>query len=516
MSAVANAVRVPTSTNDKLKDDENSKINAKAQALARLVENKPLPIFKETLQQIGKFYDKPNSSIPKIIEALRLDPGYSFQIFCKTNAGLIKHKRKPASSLQHAVLVLGIPQVIAIGKPLPLISDIKNSAAKSWIYQIICRSYHAGVQARELVADLDQNSRDVAFISAQLRDAYLLRLWLHAPNEMTELMQTSSQQSLFAQEGILTHVGKIISNKENFSASIQKSFLPQTDSSRLVKTIAYANHLSQLTETGWYSHAMKDLVFRSSFSLGLSEETLSQQSHKSAIIAAHESNFYPVKPAACRLVDIESIQKTIIEKLKTIENKVPSIPQEKVKPKQEHIKPSRSEKVVSDNTETDLNTAMRKLMLLSKNKHSPQEILEFGFKLLLKKMEKKPIAFFLLDKNKVFLKSRFTANFDDKKKSIILPLRQKSIFKVLMQKQQSILLDDKNREKLSNLLMMDLPLKVRERDFAAISVFIQNKPIGLFYLESNENKPLSKNINQQFITICKATISSLEEVKKHV
>ncbi len=191
MGAVAEAIHAPQSTNDPA-----LATNKQARVLLDLVQKKPLPVFRQTLQRLEEFHDKPNSSIPKIVEILHLDPCYSHRILVVANKGLIKNKREPATSVEHAILLLGVPQIIAIGNQLPLISDLKNSPVKSRIYQVLSHSYHAGVQARELMFDHGKSFAKAAFITAQLRNLYLISLWLYAPNEISRLYKTSSQQSL--------------------------------------------------------------------------------------------------------------------------------------------------------------------------------------------------------------------------------------------------------------------------------------------------------------------------------
>ena len=84
-----------------------------------------------------------------------------------------------------------------------------------------------------------------------------------------------------------------------------------------------------------------------------------------------------------------------------------------------------------------------------------------------------------------------------------------------MRKQQSVWVNQKNREKYAALLTAGLFVKINEKDFLAMSLFIQNKPIGLFYLESDSEQTLSADHYQQFVSICKTTGATLEEVKKH-
>lgn len=468
-------------------------------AFVDLLKDKPLPIFQQTLDQLKQFDGKPNVSIPKIIEILRLDPCYSHNVFVTANAGLIKSKRAPAAALEHAILILGVPSVINMGKDLPLISDQKNPQTKNRISQILSRSYHAGIQAKEWMFDHGKSSAETAFITAQLSNIYIAGLWFYAPDEISGLIKSTSQKELFDHNWILTETGKELSKKWHFSDLLQQSLDQNSDTSRLVQIVRFANNIARLAESGWYTKPMEHFISESSPMLGYPEDLLIQRSHRNAVMAARETMFYPIKPAACRLLELDAPIEDTEAPVEKIIVKKPKVVQSKSAPKQ-----------VSENKS--------KLQILSEmgtNNSSAREILKLSLKILSNLPGKNPVAFFLLDKNKTVLKSRFISNFSDQKKTMFLPINKKNIFLSLIQKPQSTWVNQKNRARYTALLPSDLPLKVREKDFMSISLFIKNKPIGLYYLESTDNQPLSPQIYNQFISICKTANAALDEVNKH-
>jgi len=507
MSTVAEAIQAP-------KSNKNSALAANKQVkkLLDLVQGKPLPIFQQSIKQLERFHDKPNSSIPKIVETLKLDPGYSHQILVTANKGLVKNKREPASSLDHAILLLGIPQIIMIGKQLPLITDQKDLTARSRILQIISRAYHAGVQARELMSVYGKTSTKTAFLTAQLQNIYLVSLWFYAPEDMTRLIKTS-----IGEKNILIEIRKSLSKYWHFSDLFQESLNPRENSSHLVKAIAFSSQLVQIADNGWYTEQMENFITISSEQLGYPEELLNKLIHRHAVIAAHESTFYPVKPVACRLLDLDTPEKSSEKVSPVTERKKPSVaaPVKSPPGKPVAVKRVKQKKTIVKKPTHDLESQLKILVEMGKKRRPPQEILEFGFKLLSGIAEKNAVVFFLLDKNRTFLKSRFTHNFKNHKQSILLPLKQKNIFKLLLQKQQQIWINSRNRRKFSSLLPADLPIKISKNDFFAMSLFILNKPVGLFYLENVHDLPLSTEQYQQFVSICRTTITTLEKVKKY-
>lgn len=501
MGAVAEAVHASQSTQTSVSAKTLGEARLQTKRLVDLVCEKPLPIFQQTIDHLKKFQNKPNTSIPKIVEILRLDPGYSLQVFRSANTILTKNNRETASSLNHAILLLGIPKLFAIGKELPLLSELQNQQAKGQIYQIITRSYHSGVQAREWMSDHGRSSADTAFFSAQLRDMYLVGLWFHASNEISSLMKSSPLQSLFAPNGLLTTIGEQLAHHWCLPTFLQQSFNPPNDAGRLVQTIAFANQVSQLAEYGWYTKQMDNFIEQSSMILGVPQNLITQQIHSNAVTAARESKFYPIRPAAYRLVELKSLEKPEVRSTRPVKKQV----------KKTAIK----QPVVKRVEEPGFNQQVQKLVTMGEKRRPPQEILEYSFKLIDQISEGRPIAFFLLDKNRKVLKSRFIKNFVDQKKNISLSLVKKGIFKPLMQKQQSVWINPTSRKKFATLLTTELPIKVHEKDFFAISLFIQEKPVGLFYFEGDPSKPLSADLYKKFVSICTTAGTSLDEVKKH-
>ncbi|MFK8067136.1 MAG: HDOD domain-containing protein [Gammaproteobacteria bacterium] len=448
--------------------------------LTKLIQDKPLPIFEQTLEKLKKFDNRSSPSIPRIVEILRLDPCYAHKIFVSANTGLAKSGRAPAATLNHAILVLGIPYVLNLGKELPLVSDQKDTVIKARFHQILSRSYHAGIQAKAWMIEYSKSSTETAFITAQMSHLYLASLWFYAPDKMSELIKSNSQNTL------LPEVGKSLAKQWHFSDFLQESLDQSTDAIRLVNVVRFANSVASLSENGWYSKPIEDLFSHSSSILDLPEDVLIKLTHRNAVIAARETTFYPVKPTACRLLNTER------DEIKKVAKKTTTVPKKK--------------------TVSKFQTKLKKLSLPGENKASAHDILDLSFELVSEISGKNPIVFFLLDRNKSVLKSRYSANFSKQKKSILISLDKNNIYKSLIKKPGSIYINSENRKKYDSLLPENLAVDIRNHDFIAFSLFVHEKPIGIFYFEGSNSSPITTQIHKQFILVCKTTKVAFEEV----
>lgn len=476
--------------------------------LFRLIRDKPLPVFGQSLKKLRAFLNKPNSSINKIVEILRSDPGFSCQLFAKANAMLTNHKYDIASTLDHAILVLGIPQVIAIGNTLPVVSEIANPRTKQRVYQCYNQAYHAGVQARELLYDSGKTISDSAFFYAQLRELYIVSLWIHASKEMETLLNNSNSDELYSPSGLFHETGSRIAKHLFLPDTVWQSFSSDANPSRLIQSINFACRIARLSETGWYTKRLEETVIQAADQLGLNEAVLFQNIHKNAVIAARECRLYPIRHAANRLIEVVDNQAPK-NRLQAITEKRDNTNGERVNKTSPGINSKPDKKTAKSGFEYQLET----LRSMGKSKRPPQEILSYSFQILGQLFTQNPVAFLLLDKSKSSLRSRFISGFMDK--SLFIPLQRTHIFGLLMQKQQSVHISAINRKKYVNVLPPNLPVNITERDFIAMSLFIQKKPVGLFYVEGANEKSITTIQYQQFVTVCQATGAALDEVKRH-
>lgn len=491
MGAVAEDIRADYASSQTTGEPQHSP--EQVTELVQLIKSKPVPSFKSTLNKLLKFQDKPNASIPKIVDILRLDPGYSLQLISTVNSKLLELQKDEVHSLSHAVLVLGIPKVIAVGHELPVLEDIEDSQTLAEIYRCLSRSYHAAVQARECTRDRGKTTAEAAFLSAQLREMYLINLWYYAPEKVHELLKNNNLPTLCFPGGLLNAVGKETARYAHLPKTLQESYTPEAASSHLIKSVEFAcnlTHLSHHAENGWYSKQISELVGQASMWIGYEEEELHSKVHQNAVIAARESFSYPVRPVASRLVELE----------------MPNEPLPKAKKKTSTAKP-----IVG----AAFHDQLAKLLNMGKTSESPTKILKSAFEVLHEELVDLPCAFLLLDKTRNCLKSRYAVGFADTTSAILLPLDKPSIFKKLMQKQQSVWINPDTRAGFSKLLPGNIKLDVKNQDFVAMSLFVNGKPVGLFYVEVDMANPETFKLYKKFIALCKTTRAAMEEVQKH-
>lgn len=502
-AAIAEDLLISQST-----DTATDTVHQQVDRLFRLIKDKPLPVFRQSLKKLSEFQDKPDLSINKIVDILRADPGYSCQLFTKANVELSKHKHDIATSLDHAILVLGLPQVIAIGNRLPVVSDIDNPRIKLRVYQCLSQAYHAGVQARELMYNSGKTISEAAFITAQLRDLYIASLWIHASGHIDSLLKNVDIAELYSPCGLLHEIGKRMAKHLFLPDAVQQSFATDVHQSRFISSINFACTIARLAETGWYTKKLDETVIQAADQFNKDEAFLYQSIHKNAVIAARECRLYPARHVAFRLIEVMDDQAQKV-KLQAITDKQGETTQQP-SGKSSSIP---NDKLKNKTAQPEFDHQIQSLVSMGEKKRPPQEILSYSFQILGQIFTQVPMAFFLLDKSKSSLRSRYISGFVDK--NITIPVERKHLFGLLMQKQQAVHVSEKNRKRLISVLPAHLPVNIQEREFVAMSLFIRQKPVGLFYVEGVSDNSITTMQYQQFVAVCRAAGDALDEVKHH-
>jgi HD-like signal output (HDOD) protein len=128
------------------------------------------------------------------------------------------------------------------------------------------------------------------------------------------------------------------------------------------------------------------------------------------------------------------------------------------------------------------------------------------------------IVFSLLMAGQNMLKSRYVigANGDDPLRGLQVDLGAPHLVTKLMLKPQSIWLNAGNAGQYEALLPKSLRQAVGEGEFFAMSLFVEDKPVGLFYADDRGGVAMTEAKYQTFKQICLATGQSLTRQAKRL
>jgi hypothetical protein len=120
--------------------------------------------------------------------------------------------------------------------------------------------------------------------------------------------------------------------------------------------------------------------------------------------------------------------------------------------------------------------------------------------------------FAMLTPDKTSLKSRLVTESEQQLslKNFALNIEKPSLFSLLMKKPQAVSLNKENAEQYLPMLPSTALEQINTSGFIAMSVFIQNKPIGLFYADNGMSGPgVTRQQFENFKAICMKVMKTI-------
>lgn len=229
--------------------------------LSRIASSKKLPSLPQILLNLIEVCSREDSTIEEISQIINSDPPLSAKVMGMVNSVYYSLSSK-VTTIEHAIVLLGTDAVknIAISSSIYQVFGKVggNSAFKMklfWWHSLMCAT-----MAKLIAEKVRDAHTDEAFLSGLLHDVGKLTLWIHFPEEYTDILRSSEGRPDLLLEGEKrlggTHceVGAWMINQWKLQSSMAEAVLYHhekvnkiMEASPLAKVIFVANVLSSET-----------------------------------------------------------------------------------------------------------------------------------------------------------------------------------------------------------------------------------------------------------------------------
>ncbi|MEN8180794.1 MAG: HDOD domain-containing protein [Pseudomonadota bacterium] len=464
----------------------------------------PLPVMRRTLTRVKDLLDKSSASHTSLRDVIEFDPGFSLYVFRKLKS-LPNQPKEPVSKLGNALSLLGMDQIKQASLDLPALEDRLKGPPRRGLLDGYSRAAHAAIYASELSLRLKFREAESLTFAALLHDVGEMALWNAAPEVMRQIQQLM-QQGDSREDAALQVLGftlealnqKLSSRWQlpeltQESQELYNSFQPQP------LTVMLACAVARDSVHSWTSQKIFDHLELLAEFLEISQEQAQAQLHQAAALAARKLHGLPLPLPAFRLVNSTG-------------NKV-SPPMQQTEAKSE---PATTQPPLPAKAEKTAQPVHQKSPATDKKpapKHNPlHESLTRTIDTMQENHGLVNVMFTMLSTDKTKLIARFVAGnqAQSKLKGFQVSLQRPSLFSLLMKKPQAIWLNPGNQEKYQQLLPEKILQQLCGKGFLVMSIFIKNKPVGLFYADNGcSNKPLTGDQYHNFKALCQRFMQEL-------
>ena len=243
-------------------DKQSSNVLSKADRIVERLENvKNLPAVPKVLEEISLIFDSPDISVNKISKIVGKDQSLMLKILSIANSPLYGLRRN-VTSVENAILVLGIHEVKSIVTSLKMSSSINVKADKYfdpnkfWHHSIV-----VGILAQRISKDLGFNFEGNGFVAGMLHDMGILVIHEFLQNEYKEIIEHAQTNNITFLEAEYKVMG--VSHQEIGEFLAEKWSLPSvyTDALRYhhQPTVSFENkYLSSILHVADYLISIYD------------------------------------------------------------------------------------------------------------------------------------------------------------------------------------------------------------------------------------------------------------------
>ncbi len=433
------------------------------------------PILDVTSKSVVAMNSSTGMSMDKFCDSMLHDPGTVLTMLRWANSLPRGRLSSEVTTLESATMMIGLEKAKRLPSEMTaLLLPAKDEHMRAYMH-VACRAFHAGYQAYDWATRRADMVPKESFVAGFMHNLGSMAILLNGGEEINQIRDVIENDGMSADEAQYLVMG--FSLKQLSHALAVRWKLPELVIEALqadkatnprVYGVMMACQLARLAESGWYSPEMMNCTQNIAEYLELGHDRTTWIIHQNAIDAARESEWYQVTPAAALLPRIPEFE---------LDNDGNPIIAEEIEEAPHHFCLMPQLEVYND---------------LIENIRSAASLIDLGTLMILAMramhdgLGLNRVVFAMLEGvEHDELKARYMTGTDNDPefnqfKIMLVPV---NLFTHVMKKAQSIWLNDGNKDKYLKLVPDKFKEIIRTDSFYAGSVFVDGKPIGLFYAD---------------------------------
>ncbi len=500
-----------------------------------------LPAMALTMQRVPQLLDSPNTTNADYQRIIGRDPGFTlaiFKSFCNNKFA----PKEPPSNLAHAIALLGLAPLEESSKTLKILKGSVNGRARHALYDCYSRAAHGAWYAYSLGRYCKDNNPEEMAIAALLHELAEMMLWAHAKEEMQLILglmeggQTRETAAFDTLGFTLDQLTATLSEQWRLPTLARDTLEATGAFQRRSLGVMLCSELARESARSWVSEETLELIEVAAEYQKRSINKTQAAIHCTTAKAARDLSGLPLPLTAYNLLLAEVPRPKAVPEVthKPNRNKtntgslkgtsgIPSpSPKRKKSPVTSEVTKAtalKSDPVAPKNS--NRRTPSKQKPLPTKRQKTPikasplQTAMQGVFNELREGIDLERILFAAVspDKKSVKMKYAVGTGKESPLRNFQFQLGERTLFGILMKTPQNFWLNSNNREKYSPLIADTLKPALSENGFFATSIFVDGKPAGLIYGDTQKTDGLTSARFQQFKAIAQRLTNQMGNIK---
>jgi HD-like signal output (HDOD) protein len=459
-----------------------------------LLTRETLPVMRRTLTQVRSLLDQSSVNHIRLSEVIARDPGFSLNIIRRLTS-LPTPPREEISRISLAIPLLGMDMVEQSARTLPCLEDRLQGPPRRGLIEYYSQAVHAARYAQSIAEWRRAPESKDLYTAALLHNLAEMALWCAEPDTMLNLHRrilNGDDRENVARETLgatFEELSVQLSRNWRLPTSIEQaqgisnSYLPAP------LTVMLASAIARESSLGWNRPGtLESLELLAEF-LEIPVPRSTALIHRLAAETARDLSILSVPLPAFHLLRLSSEPSQSAIKATQPASKKPEARPE----------PRRSPEPTPPPSAPPHSNPLQELI------HGALHRMENDLGL-------SRAMFAMLTPDKAALKARLVVESEHQLslKSFVVNINKPNLFSLLMKKPQAISLNKGNAEKYLPMISPSAQEQINTSGFVSMSIFIKNKPVGLFYADNGLSGPgVTRHQFENFKVICQGIMKSI-------
>ena len=436
-----------------------------------------LPSLQKNTEAMHELCAGGDPDTDELVALIESDPGLTLRLMRYTNNLHHKHLRNEITTARHALMMLGMGHFPEVLRDLELVEELPEQS-RLRLLQHYSQALHAGWQMRDIARLTKEMTPDELYLAAMLHNLGGILLDLHAPQEMARVRELMHQKQMEADEAeyvvfnfTADQLTLELARLWKLPTILLDSLHGENARHKRVLGVMLAAQLAEAAEQGWYSHTFQTLLEPLADLLLSDLASVATLLHQNAAAAARATAYLGVWHPAIALL---------------------------------HPTPLHEEECGAPYIETDTLAEMdedadfclapqrpvllKVLRCLASHEQESlllRDVLALTMEGMHDGLGLNRVMFAMLTPDKGQLKARRVLGSDNDPlfNGFSVDLNYHNLFERLLDKPQSLWLNDTNRHKFLPLVPVNTQKLLRSDNFFVMSLFIRHKPVGVFFAD---------------------------------
>lgn len=462
---------------------------------------RPMPVLEQTVAGLNDLCRDENVPVIKLARLAERDPGLTVQLLRLCNSQAHGRLGSEITAVQQAIMMLGTERFRRIANELPTVEETLQGAARKQMLATFSRAYHAATQASEWALKRRDMTPDEVFAAALLHFIAEMVLSLYVPEKLQEIYTLRDEEHVASAEAqyvvlgfSLDHLSQRLAAEWKLPHLVTEALQAENANESRSFGIMLAVQLVRVGQYDWYGEKAIEIETAAADWVGEPFDRVVSEAHQLAADVARESEFYDTIPAAVRLVRLpyrKSIEATAAPNVEP-EVGLCLTPQLQV-----------------------LRSIYDELGIASHETQNAQQIMQLVLRAIHDGIGLNRSVFTVLNKEKSTLIAGAVAGADNDPifNRFQIKLGTPHLFSRLLEKQQSIWLNDTNRAKFWSMVPNEFQKLIATNSFFCMSIHANGQPFGMVYADRHTSAcQLDETSYKYFKSVCTQAAQALQRV----